>query len=87
MSSTRSRKRRRSEVLADPVNIEAAPIEHLEDPEHQSDDEEKVPDDETDEARQIRLEKEQEVWKAVREEHFEGTRLSALSMNSTKNCS
>ncbi|PBK77804.1 hypothetical protein ARMSODRAFT_946680 [Armillaria solidipes] len=71
MSSARSRKRRRSEVFVDPVNIEMAPIEHLEDPENQSDDEEKVPDDETDEARQIRLEKEQEVWKAVREEHFE----------------
>ncbi|KAK0240453.1 hypothetical protein EDD85DRAFT_489001 [Armillaria nabsnona] len=71
MSSARSRKRRRSEVFVDPVNIEMAPIEHLEDPENQSDAEEKVPDDETDEARQIRLEKEQEVWKAVREEHFE----------------
>ncbi|KAK0441172.1 uncharacterized protein EV420DRAFT_1278864 [Desarmillaria tabescens] len=71
MSSARSRKRRRSEAFADPVTIETAPIEYLEDPEIQSDDEEKVPDDETDEARQIRLEKEQEVWKAVREEHFE----------------
>ncbi|KAK0228250.1 hypothetical protein IW262DRAFT_1455434 [Armillaria fumosa] len=71
MSSARSRKRRRSEIFVDPVNIEMAPTEHLEDPENQSDDEEKVPDDETDEARQIRLEKEQEVWRAVREEHFE----------------
>ncbi|KAG7452950.1 uncharacterized protein BT62DRAFT_998967 [Guyanagaster necrorhizus] len=71
MSSARSRKRRRSEAFANPVNIEVAHTKDLEDPEIQSDDEEKVPDDETDEARQVRLEKEQEVWKSVREEHFE----------------
>ncbi|KAK0483321.1 hypothetical protein IW261DRAFT_1462665 [Armillaria novae-zelandiae] len=71
MSSARSRKRRRSEVFVDPVNIEMPSDGHLEDSQNQSDDEEKVPDDETDEARQIRLEKEEEVWKAVREEHFE----------------